>query len=371
MNEHFFKTLKIENFRGIKSLEINDLARVNLFVGKNNCGKTSVLEAAFSLAAISDPNLMIRMQDWRGVVVKESSDIRDFFYNREYTKGATLSCTQVKGKRNLEISPLYDNLQMEQTSNVHSKVSENGGVGGASKFNAGSSAAGQSVVGIKHKFMVSDPATEKNRSYGTTTQLPKSGKSVYSSTLDENYQESMKTWFLFSHGYNHNSVDNMLNEKKKDVLLSALKSFDPKIVDIKTGSNNLVSVDIGIDRYIPINLLGYGVTRILNILSGIDATTPRGVLTIDEIENGLHVTALEKTWEVILGQSEKSSTQIFITTHSSDVLKSLRNVLSEILFSDAVACYRLVKHTDDKTRAYRYSSEELEQALSSDTDIRI
>ena len=370
MNAHFFKTLKIENFRGIKSLEINDLARVNLFVGKNNCGKTSVLETAFSLVGISNPNLMINMQNWRGVTLKESSDIRDFFYNREHTKGATLSCTQVKGKRNLEIFPLYDNLKMEQTSNAHSKVSENGGVGRISKFNAGSSVAGQSVVGIRYKFMVSDPDTDKDRYYGATTQLPKSGNLEFTPTFDENYQESMETLFLFPRGCNHDFVDKMLNEKKKNVLLSALKSFDPKIVDIKTGSNNLVSVDIGLDRYIPINLLGDGVTRVLNILSGIDAT-PMGVLTIDEIENGLHVTALEKAWEVILGQSEKSSTQIFITTHSSDVLKSLRNVLSEMLFSDAVACYRLVKHTDDKTRAYRYSSEELEQALSSDTDIRI
>ena len=47
MEKHFYEQLKIENFRGIKSLEINDLARINLFVGKNNCGKTSVLEAAF------------------------------------------------------------------------------------------------------------------------------------------------------------------------------------------------------------------------------------------------------------------------------------------------------------------------------------
>lgn len=39
MDKHFYETLKIENFRGIKSLEIDDLARVNLFVGRNNCGK--------------------------------------------------------------------------------------------------------------------------------------------------------------------------------------------------------------------------------------------------------------------------------------------------------------------------------------------
>lgn len=36
-----FKKIKIENFRGIANLELNDLRQFNLFVGKNNCGKTS------------------------------------------------------------------------------------------------------------------------------------------------------------------------------------------------------------------------------------------------------------------------------------------------------------------------------------------
>jgi len=82
MSEHFYKTIKIENFRGIKSLEINDLARVNLFVGRNNCGKTSVLEAAFLLTGISNPGLMIQIGNWRGVALNDSSDIQNYFYAR-------------------------------------------------------------------------------------------------------------------------------------------------------------------------------------------------------------------------------------------------------------------------------------------------
>lgn len=40
------KTLHIRNFRGIESLDIEDLGRVNLLIGRNNSGKTSVMEAA-------------------------------------------------------------------------------------------------------------------------------------------------------------------------------------------------------------------------------------------------------------------------------------------------------------------------------------
>ena len=41
--------LLVERFRGINNLEIKNLNRINLFVGDNNCGKTSVMEALVTL----------------------------------------------------------------------------------------------------------------------------------------------------------------------------------------------------------------------------------------------------------------------------------------------------------------------------------
>src|SRR5439155_23882823 len=37
---------KIHKFRGLRDLKIEKLGQINLFVGNNNSGKTSVLEAA-------------------------------------------------------------------------------------------------------------------------------------------------------------------------------------------------------------------------------------------------------------------------------------------------------------------------------------
>ncbi|MFM6100144.1 MAG: AAA family ATPase, partial [Dolichospermum sp.] len=39
------KSIKIENFRCFKSFELQQLGRINLLVGENNSGKTSILEA--------------------------------------------------------------------------------------------------------------------------------------------------------------------------------------------------------------------------------------------------------------------------------------------------------------------------------------
>ena len=46
--------LKIEQYRGIVNLYISELNRINLVIGDNNCGKTSVLEALQLLRTSGD-----------------------------------------------------------------------------------------------------------------------------------------------------------------------------------------------------------------------------------------------------------------------------------------------------------------------------
>ena len=42
-----YKSFRVKNFRCFKDLQINDLGRVNLIAGKNNTGKTALLEAMY------------------------------------------------------------------------------------------------------------------------------------------------------------------------------------------------------------------------------------------------------------------------------------------------------------------------------------
>ena len=43
----FLKSLEIQNFRLFKALKVDRLERVNLVVGRNNVGKTTLLDAFF------------------------------------------------------------------------------------------------------------------------------------------------------------------------------------------------------------------------------------------------------------------------------------------------------------------------------------
>ena len=52
-----FERIKINNFRGVRSAEISGMRCVNLFWGKNNCGKSTLLDSLFLISGLSNPQL--------------------------------------------------------------------------------------------------------------------------------------------------------------------------------------------------------------------------------------------------------------------------------------------------------------------------
>ena len=362
MGKHFYEQLKIENFRGIKSLEIDDLVRVNLFVGRNNCGKTSVLEAASLLTGMSDPTLLVGIENFRGLNPSESSHLRHFFYRQKCTEGFRLFGKKRTESRELNVSPIYENFNVGQVGSAPSHSSTR--ARDMIEAYILRSKAEQSLNGLKFIFTHS---AEKSRQYEATMRLVESRDSPFSFQSDEEYKENTPFWFLGRQQYNPNLVDRMLNEKLKDVILNWLQSIEPKVQDIRTGLDETVMVDIGMDNFLPINHLGDGIVRILNILSYIYGDR-NGILMIDEIENDLHVSSIKYMWEMVLESSKQNNTQIFMTTHSSDVIKGLSLALQDK--SDSVASFWLSKFDDDRIKAYRYSPDRLEKALDADIDIR-
>lgn len=73
------QSLKIENFRCFRSFELNNLGRINLLVGKNNSGKTSLLEAVQLFSSQFDLKSLAQLMSSRGEYlwenIKYSSDI--------------------------------------------------------------------------------------------------------------------------------------------------------------------------------------------------------------------------------------------------------------------------------------------------------
>ena len=61
-----FSSVRIEGYRGLRQFEMSGLGRINLLVGKNNCGKTSVLEALYLLLSNGHRDAFTKVLDSRG-----------------------------------------------------------------------------------------------------------------------------------------------------------------------------------------------------------------------------------------------------------------------------------------------------------------
>ena len=93
-----FKNLEIKNFRGIDRLVMEDFSRVNVFLGQNGSGKSSILEAILMLTGMSNPGLpqSINMLRSRGAV-GQYLDVRYFFHNLMLTTPPEVASKQNDG----------------------------------------------------------------------------------------------------------------------------------------------------------------------------------------------------------------------------------------------------------------------------------
>ncbi|MGP0068964.1 MAG: AAA family ATPase [Isosphaeraceae bacterium] len=66
--------LELQNYRGFDQYKLSGLARINLLVGKNNSGKTSILEAVQLLASGGDARILSRIARQRGEVLYDPDD---------------------------------------------------------------------------------------------------------------------------------------------------------------------------------------------------------------------------------------------------------------------------------------------------------
>lgn len=374
MSDHFFRSLKIENFRGIQSLEINDLARVNLFVGMNNTGKTTVLESIFLLTGISNPRLMVSINAFRGLKVTSSKVFGDYFYASASPELRFSSLTDTKQERRLAIAPLYSD-QLPQVID-HDPTPENSLVEGSPKnFNVISNAP-RNLVGLRCEVKILESNGRTLNDFQTAVAFNEVGQSIVKQPTREKYIETVSGVLNSpTTGYNSEFVDQMLNNKKKEVLLRALRIIEESVEDIRVGADGYVYIDIGRPSFIPINLAGDGMITILQLITGVVSASSgicNGIYVVDEIESGLHISAVRDIWKMLLNQSKEHGTQIFATTHSKDIVEALQEMMANNEIEEGeIAIYLLDKTPKAGVKAYKKSTKQLVRAWEVGSDVRL
>lgn len=355
-----FKDIKIENFRGIHYAEIKGLKRVNLFVGTNNCGKTSVLEAIYTLANFSSPFDFRSTNIMRGYTNFNYESLDLHFYNRNFHNRVIISgTTDNNNSRKLEITPFKRNKVSISTKD--SKLDS---------FNSFDKNKEFDSLIFSYSTIQEDTILFRGEA---SIGIDSSEEESISITTDSTYTEET-TSFLIPPSIDRLELGKLLakllENKLKDELITLIKEIDPNISDIMTNSNNEILVDIGVDKFIPINMMGDGVRRFLSLIIFLYGLG-NGIIFIDEIDNGLHYSAIHKMWKLVLSISAKRNIQVFATSHSLDSLRAINTLMQNDENTDEnIICYNLTHFDNGELVAYDYDKNSFNFQLNNDIEIR-
>ena len=162
---------------------------------------------------------------------------------------------------------------------------------------------------------------------------------------------------------------NIQIKKRTERIVKVLHQIEPSVLDLKLGTNNIVYCDIGLDRLIPVNIMGDGMYRLLSIVLAISDMRD-GIVFIDGVEKGFSYTAQELFWNTLFELAKEFNVQIFATTHSAECIKAFSSSYAKMnRNADDMRLYRIEKK-GDVYRAIRYDHTTREASLESGWEVR-
>ncbi len=354
----------IQGFRGLRNLKIEKLGQINLFVGNNNSGKTSVLEA---LALFCDP----------------------FNGRKWYDAG------QREGTNNASRSTIIDRIiwLFPQTINEHNGVlSENAQIvlSATGKFPiekvSASYEAFSNIVTAQKTLFDSDGTTEGRdveveginiHISANTSVQPALFNDFDLNTLVEGtiaineytpFPTSSKKQGPtlpvqvvnpFSHRNNvlpSRLWSDVVEADLKSETIELLRFFDPAIQDVDivspTERRQFVSVKHKKLGRAPLYTFGDGLRRVFTLATSIPRVKD-GLLLVDELETAIHTRALEKTFDWLVNACIRNHVQLITTTHSLEALDAILEVSRE---KANLVAYRL-QQEHEQTMATRFDKE--------------
>ena len=352
-----FKNIEIKNFRGIDHLRIDDFSRVNVFLGQNNSGKTSVLECLLMVMGMSNPDLPQNINSVRARNFSGFADLAYIFRNLDIHVKPEIAAELFDAtKRNLTLSMDYVFDQKSQPNYQNGQIPTS-----ETKTFLNTLRMYFEIEGQEGKGLYDSSITVNQEGYVT-------GKKVA-----EGYLEKNSVAFLsadLSAGNPAKDLVELAKRKRKDVVAAYLQNFDPRISAVEI-LNNVAYVSLeGIEQLMAINMMGDGMRRFLNIVSAA-ANPTNNIILIDEIDNGLHYSAYKKLWEAIFALATNTNKQVFITTHSKETLYYLNEMLQEAPdYKPDMRLYTLERTIKKGMQAYMLTHEGLRGACDNDIELR-
>ncbi len=328
---------EIENFRCFEKMTMADLACVNLIGGKNNSGKTALLEALYLNHAptVESINFLRRFRGESLETVKELPERAwdNLFLDPKRDVRFGLSVTRSDGTISTVHFKVDDNIKDGEFNKIDEGHNGSDQLLGPSAFESGAENI-ESILSVfqsapNDAFLFSLAA---NASKGIRIRQKKTTPTVKQIVF-------IPAGLKLSGSDLARAFDKAALNDNIGPVLEVIRVIDTSIVEAKTfniGQPTLYLKREG-QRFLPISLFGEALNRVvdltLRVVNGGNET-----LLIDEIENGIHYTNQRALWQMLFKLAVEFETQIFATTHSWEMLRAFRDVGLEA-GNEAVGAY--------------------------------
>jgi hypothetical protein len=351
-----YTQLEIKNLRGIDSLVMTGLRPVNLIVGKNNAGKSTLLEAILLMSGATNPELAARVGYLRGQRLGPTSADplwRPLFKSLSHGNQIELSWQNETSKHRLVITAV--------------PTSRDAGASASVELGIATSSREYTIGGLNFVYKT-DSATIPTKSVfdARTGGIDVQG---------DDPQALVPATFLSARAYSNLTHDAqqfsvLLKGKSEIAVLDALRLIDPRIQRVEVLSEPAgpaVYVDIGSAELIPLAVCGEGTVRMFSIVLAMLTTSRYGVLLVDEIDNGLHYSVMDDFWSLVRALSEKHNVQVFGTTHNEDVIRS---AIPAFAHNDAALGLFRIDRRGDRHSVASYTEEAQAAVLEAGFEVR-
>lgn len=366
------ENVTIHQFRGLRDLELKDLGRINLLVGINNSGKTSVLEALSVYCHPLDIKVWLstanqREQDIGVYRIRLLDAIKWLFTHNsasivEPDKPIILiSSTGLFSVKKLIAS--YEEMEqiwLSEESNIRNLSNEEEienedtprvKKGIKLKIEVFADDGYQlSLLGEPPAFITDFLLWEDERFYRLSGKREPSLKT--SVVTPSSHRSEVGQFRLLSEATFQNF--------KADVI-KLLKQIDNNISDIEIllppeSISSRFNIYIQHEKLglAPVSTFGDGIRRLLHIALKL-ASVKGGILLIDELESTIHTEALQNSFQWLVKWCTEMDVQLFATTHSLEAV----DALLEVTESDSdLVLYRL-EPKEGKTKVVRHDGHRL------------
>lgn len=362
-SELLLNSLEIKGYRCFEHLTIEKLGRVNLIVGKNNVGKTALLEALWIYANHDDSEILHKIVFDRNEITNErvssmeSSQEYNFAVRNLFSNRPAVPPRNHNRKDSLyfiisEAGTITDYFVEEvlnpSKDEIQSRLEE-----------AFLNAAGSKTTFVRYYY-------ENEFGMHQASYLPgidRNIKNLFINATGLANEKLVEFWDIITLTPAEDDVIDALN------LLLYKKLNRINFIGYPKGAKNRVPV-VQVNNAkepLPLKSFGEGMTRLLGISLAL-VQCQNGMLFIDEIESGLHYSVLPDVWKLIFKTARDLNVQVFATTHSYDCIDAFAQAAIDDEESDGMLI-RLARK-DDQIKAFTFDEKQLETITKEKIEVR-